>query len=215
MLPPSLLQVDSCVLVGMEFELPSCIRFRSSPIVGRSVARHHLSQSSSLSHTQIPTHSLLLLCFFPPRAVKEAAAAAALEWGGFSPLLDCQQKKKTNFWCRLSRFQQYICRTNPHTHTHTIDLHSCLHFGSRKKKLKAASRGGKNEFTMNSYFFSRFTSRRKRKAQNDRSRRRRFLGHTKPKTGWVAHTVKSGFNEWPLSAPFHSLNRGFTLNQDF
>ena len=28
-------------------------------------------------------------------------------------------------------------------------------------------------------------------------------------------TEKSRFNEWPPSAPFHSLNRDFTLNQDF
>ena len=28
-------------------------------------------------------------------------------------------------------------------------------------------------------------------------------------------TVKSRFNEWPPSAPFHSLNRDFTLNRDF
>ena len=28
------------------------------------------------------------------------------------------------------------------------------------------------------------------------------------------HTIKSRFNEWPPSAPFHSLNRDFTLNQD-
>ena len=28
-------------------------------------------------------------------------------------------------------------------------------------------------------------------------------------------TVKSRFNEWPRSAPFHSLNRELTLNRDF
>ena len=30
----------------------------------------------------------------------------------------------------------------------------------------------------------------------------------------VKSTVKSRFNEWPPSAPFHSLNRDFTLNRD-
>ena len=31
----------------------------------------------------------------------------------------------------------------------------------------------------------------------------------------IINTVKSRFNEWPLSASFHSLNRDFTLNRDF
>ena len=29
------------------------------------------------------------------------------------------------------------------------------------------------------------------------------------------YTVKSRFNEWPLSAQFHSLNQDFTQNRDF
>ena len=31
----------------------------------------------------------------------------------------------------------------------------------------------------------------------------------------LCSTVKSRFNEWPPSAPFHYLNRDFTLNRDF
>ena len=34
-------------------------------------------------------------------------------------------------------------------------------------------------------------------------------------SGVYCSTVKSRFNEWPPSAPVHSLNRDFTLNRDF